>query len=197
MSRTRPLLLACLLSAASASADQQSIDIHTAHHSSSELATEAQLKQILSEYDLQPWTFTREVVIDEHAIPHSHPVLTLHTRHLNHHDDLLSAYLHEQLHWFLTAHDSATQAAIQDLMEKYPAVPVGFPEGAQDRDSTYVHLLVCRLEQNADSKLLGSARAEAVIGAQDHYTWIYKTVVKDGPQIDAVLKRYHLELPSH
>jgi hypothetical protein len=44
------------------------------------------------------------MVIKERAIPHSHPVLTLNTRNLDSDDQLLSAFLHEQLHWYLDAH---------------------------------------------------------------------------------------------
>jgi hypothetical protein len=55
--------------------------------------------RFLDKYDLTPWLFTRAVVIDDDATPHSHPVLTLHTRHLR--DDLLllSTFIHEQSHW--------------------------------------------------------------------------------------------------
>ena len=174
------------------------ITIRTAHHSAAELATEAKLQRLLADYDLKAWTFTREILIDERAIPHSHPVLTLHTRHLNHDDELLSAYLHEQLHWFLSRQESDTDAAVRELMRLYPEVPVGFPQGAQDRESTYEHLLVCRLERQADLKLLGPERTERVmqISAKDHYTWIYETVLRDGPQIDAILKQHHLDSPQ-
>jgi hypothetical protein len=55
-------------------------------------------EQMLASYDLSRYTFTRAVVIDEKAIPHSHPMLTLQTRHLGSDDLLLSAYVHEQLH---------------------------------------------------------------------------------------------------
>ena len=174
------------------------IVIRTAHDSAAEIATETQLKHLLADYDLKPWTFTREIIIDENAIPHSHPVLTLHTRHVKQDDELLSTYVHEQLHWFLSEHETDTEAAERDLMEKYPSVPVGFPEGARDRTSTYEHLIVCRLEQQADQKLLGSARTESVMQfwARDHYRWVYRTVLKDGLQIDAVVKLHHLETPS-
>ena len=37
--------------------------------------------RLLRTYDLSPWFFTNVIVIDEKAVPHSHPVLTLYTRH--------------------------------------------------------------------------------------------------------------------
>lgn len=47
-------------------------------------------ERILASYDLRRYTFTYQVIIDEKAIPHSHPVLTLHTRHLGSDEQLLS-----------------------------------------------------------------------------------------------------------
>lgn len=38
------------------------------------------------------------------AIPYSHPVLTLHTRHLKDDLALLSTFVHEEYHWYETAH---------------------------------------------------------------------------------------------
>ena len=55
-----------------------------------ERQTKEQLERLLASYDLRKYTFTDEVIVDEHSIPHSHPVLTLHTRHLNSDDQLLS-----------------------------------------------------------------------------------------------------------
>jgi hypothetical protein len=81
---------------------ESAVTIRTAHDSAAELATKAQLERLIAAHDLRQWTFTHEIVIDEKSIPHSHPVLTLHTRHLKQDDELLSTYLHEQLHWFLT-----------------------------------------------------------------------------------------------
>lgn len=174
------------------------LSIRTAHDSAAELATKARIERLAVDYDLKPWTFTHEIIIDEKAIPHSHPVLTLHTRHLNQEDELLSTYVHEQLHWFLSEHEADTEAAERDLMKIYPNVPVGYPEGGVDRTSTYLHLLVCRLEQQADEELLGKARTDKVMQfwATDHYTWVYHTVLQDGSQVDAILQDHGLGHPS-
>lgn len=175
-----------------------SLTIRTAHNSAPELATKAQLERLIRAHDLSQWTFTREIVIDEKSIPHSHPVLTLHTRHLNQDDELLSTYLHEQLHWFLASYPAETKAAEQDLMKLYITVPVGYPEGANDNESTYLHLLDCRLEQQADLAVLGEHRTAEVMQfwAADHYRWIYRTVLYDGPKIDEILERHGLAAPD-
>jgi hypothetical protein len=173
-----------------------SIEIKLRNDTESERQTKTQLERLLNSYDLSKYTFTRQVVIDEHSIPHSHPVLTLHTRHLNSDDQLLSTYVHEQLHWYLAAHDNQTRAAEAELRKLYPKVPVGFPDGAQDEESTYLHLIDCYLEMQADRRLMGQQRAADVMKfwAGDHYRWVYKTVVQDETQIAEIVKREALEL---
>src|SRR5262245_43386378 len=80
---------------------QEKIEISLKRGSQGEAQTKAQLERLLKFYDLSKWIFTRSVVIDEKSIPHSHPILTLHTRHLKDDELLLSTFVHEQIHWFL------------------------------------------------------------------------------------------------
>lgn len=102
----------------------QSVVIQLKHGSDAERRTKRELERIILSYGLSRYTFTHEVIIDEKAIPHSHPVLTLHTRHLGFDDLLLSTYFHEQLHWYLGAHRAQTEAAENELRKLYPKVPM-------------------------------------------------------------------------
>ena len=169
------------------------VRIETAHHSPKELATKVELEKLIRT-GLELWTSTHLVIIDETAIPHSHPVLTLHTRHLGDDDGLLSAYVHEQLHWFLEKKKSETAAAVERLKVLYPHVPVGYPDGAENEQSTYEHLIVCFDEEQADRVLLGPERAKSVMKAssKDHYRWIYDTVLRDEERLDVVVNAHHL-----
>jgi hypothetical protein len=166
------------------------------HDSERERRTKAELQRIMESYDLAAYSFTEKVVINETAIPHSHPVLTLHTRHLGSDDQLLSAYLHEQLHWYLEANAEQTLKAEGKLREIYPVVPVGYPDGAQDKESTYLHLIDCYLEIQADRELIGSERTDRVISSIDHYLWVYRTIIKDEGKIAAIVRSSGLNLPS-
>jgi len=179
-----------------ASIAAQPVTIELKHGSEVEQKTKTQLERILASYDLTKYTFTHEVEIDEKAIPHSHPVLTLHTRHLGADDLLLSTYVHEQLHWYLDAHPAQTEAAEAELRKLYPKVPIGYPEGAQDEESTYLHLIDCYLEMQADRQLMGTERAANVMDfwAADHYTWVYKTITHDEQPIAGVVERQHLAI---
>lgn len=188
---------ACLALCLTATAyGQVSVDI-TLKTSSAEAQTREQLQRLLRTYDLSQWTFTKSIVIDEKAIPHSHPVLTLSTRHLRDDDLLLSTLVHEQLHWFLVQRQNDTDATIKELRMVFPTVPSRPPEGAQDEQSTYLHLLVCYLEYRADQQLLGELKTRQVMDfwATDHYTWVYKTVLERPRDIAAIIAKFKL-IPS-
>ena len=145
-------------------------------------------------YDLEKYTFTRRVMIEERAINHAFPVLTLNARFADSPDELLSSYIHEQLHWHLRDRGDQQRDAVAELSRMYPNAPVGLPEGAENAFSTYGHLVDCYLEILADRALIGPERTGEVIRDKGHYTWIYKTVLDDESRIAAVVARHHLAL---
>ena len=183
-------LIACL----SAVAATPAVTIDLQHGSAAEQKTRDQLEKLLKTYDLSHYLFTQRVMTDEDAIPHSHPVLTLHARHLGQDDLLLSTFVHEEIHWFLEAHAAETGAAEMELRALYKKVPVGFPEGARDEQSTYQHLLVTYLEYQAMKKLTGDRRAldAMTFWSKDHYTWDYRTLLQDEAKIGGIVTRHHL-----
>ena len=184
---------AALFLCASVWLGQPAIKIDLAHGTDRERQTKALLEEVLASYDLSKYTFTRQVVIEERAVNHAFPVLTLNVRFAQSADELLSSYVHEQLHWHLRARGADQQQAVADLRRMYPGAPVGLPEGAETAVSTYGHLVDCYLEIQADRQLMGPERTSAVISDKGHYTWIYKTVLQDEPRIAAVVRRHHLE----
>lgn len=157
------------------------IRITLEYDSERERSTAAQLRRVLREYDVDQWIFTPRVHIAERSIPHSHPVLTLHTRHLDNDLALLAVFLHEQFHW-LEEGSAGFAEAVDAFEEAYPDAPVGGPEGAHTAESTYSHLLVCDLEFQAMSQLVGEGRSRDVLSVNEHYTWIYERVLND-PQV--------------
>lgn len=164
--------------------------ITLANNSSKEKAKEQQITRIVANYHLTPWWFTNEIVIDEHArSPFSHPKLTLTAFRPN--DDLsgLSQLLHEQIHWFEQSRKLEVNKTIDELKLHFPNVQVGYPDGARDEFSTYLHLAVCLLELDAMTQLLGKDKAESVIATngQYFYKWIYKTVLQDQQTIRTIL----------
>ena len=185
-------LMALFLS--NASYAQSGIDIALKQGSQEEEQTKAQLQRLLKTYELTKWIFTKAILIDEKAIPHSHPILTLSTRHLRDDELLLSTFVHEQSHWLLTQNHKNTEEAKKELRVLFPGAPVKFPEGAADEESTYLHLIVIYLEYRADRELLGELKARQVMEfwAGDHYTWIYKTVLERGRDIGNIVFKHKL-----
>jgi hypothetical protein len=151
-------------------------DITLAHQSEREKETRSQLERLARAFDLTPWLFTKTIVIDEEAIPHSHPVLTLHTKHLKEDDQLLSTFIHEQLHWWMIAQGEKTEAAVGDLRAGFPSLPVGYPDGADSERSNYVHLSLIYLEYEGLNRFVGKARARATFTywEKDHYRALYR-----------------------
>ena len=107
---------------------------------------------------------------------------------------LLSTFVHEQSHWFLTQNHKNTEEAKKELRVLFPRVPVSFPEGATDEDSTYLHLIVIYLEYRADRELFGELKARQIMDfwATDHYTWIYKTVLERTRDIGNIVFKHKL-----
>jgi hypothetical protein len=172
----------------------ESIRIKAEHNTDRERRTITELEKVLRDYDLGKYTFTRDVTVEERAMNHAFPELTLNVRFADSEDELLSSYVHEQLHWYLREHDADQRRAVRELREMYPNAPVGLPEGAENAYSTYGHLVDCYLEIEADRQLIGPERTLAVIKDKGHYTWIYSTILRDEPRIAAVVDQNHLRI---
>lgn len=161
-----------------------------------EIMMESQLRVLLRKYDLEPWIVTQRVLIDEDQIPHSHPVLTIHTRSLGDDLGLLSTFVHEQLHWL---EDDPWLSDFREAMAAYerlfPDVPSSEEGGASSGRSTYRHLLVCDMEYQAMATLVGEAAARETLAGITHYEWIYDKVLHDSRIRDVAL-RYGFDVSS-
>ncbi|HEX5734515.1 MAG TPA: hypothetical protein VF131_16890 [Blastocatellia bacterium] len=186
-----------ILLCATLSNAQQDLQISLKNNTEKERQKKSQLERLLKQYDLSKWILTKSILIDEHTrIPHSHPVLTLNTDQLD--DDLgtLSTFIHEQIHWFEEANPKQRDKAIEELKKMYPDAPGGPPEGARDKYSTYLHLIVCYFEYEGMKQLVGDERAKQVIEglSRHHYRWIYRTVLSDGSKLKAVFDKQGLKI---
>src|SRR5215212_9017853 len=118
---------------------QEPLKITLANSTPDEIKVKAQLERLLKTYDVAKWIATKSIVIDEKtAIPHSHPVLTLNTRHIKDDELLLSTFVHENMHWFVGHEEGKIEAAVKEFKTMFPKVPITGPEGARDENSTYV-----------------------------------------------------------
>lgn len=119
-----------LLGVAAEAIAGEPVRIAIARGTGREQATRARLEQVLGSYDLEKYTFTRDVVIEEGARNHAFPVLTLHAGFTDS-DDLLASFIHEQIHWHLREHDTGQRRAVAELRRMYAGAPVGLPDGAE------------------------------------------------------------------
>jgi hypothetical protein len=155
------------------------------------------LADLLTKYDLSPYIYTKEVVIESNIIPHSHPILTLKAEEKDKPDVLLGTFIHEQMHWYWIESSPGRDVGPRvDFKKKYKTFPVNPPEGASGESSTLQHLGVCWLEYQGLVQTIGIERARKVISEKPYYTWIYKKVLEDTDFIAGVMKKYKMDKPA-
>lgn len=160
-----------------------------------EEAGRAQLTRLLASYDLTPWIFTTQVKVEAGAEPHSMPILTMNTDHLDNDLRQLSIFIHEQAHWHIYEAEER-DAAIAELREAYPDAPM-------DSDRLYQHLLVAWVELDALVELIGEDDARRVIREKvevlnrglssevaEQYHWYNHKVLDETEAIGRVLERH-------
>ncbi|MEM6347010.1 MAG: hypothetical protein AAF927_24190 [Bacteroidota bacterium] len=187
------ILFSLLLSSCGNHFQTPEIEITTKNNSEREQKVAALLAEVLAEYDLSKWAFTHKVIIEQKAIPHSHPVLTLSTRSTDK-IDLMSVYLHEQIHWYVDKYPEAEKNAINTFKAKYKDVPYKNKAGARSEYSTYLHLIVCYLEYQSMIALIGRQKAKQLMWNQTHYTWIYNKVVEEEAYIGQIVQANGFDL---
>jgi hypothetical protein len=187
------IILVVISSAGVVHSQSTAITIQLKNNDVQEQQTRDQLNRLMGMYTLDKWIFTNEVIIESglHVVPHSHPVLTLSTRHLKDDDLLLATFIHEQLHWLVNTH-LAKEQAYAEIKSMYPQPQVKFPEGSGNEIGTYYHILICYLEYRALKQLLGELRAYAVLNfwKQDHYTWVYDVVLRDQQKLEELVRKH-------
>ena len=192
--RRTSILTAALLAAALCCAATPKLNIRTKHGNEREQRARQQMEKLAARYDLAKYTITRDIIIEQGAVPHSMPVLTLNVRFLENDDLALSSYVHEQAHWLLSQHRAELQSILNDLMTRFPGMEPRVPEGSGDVRDTYFHLIVCTLEWQAMEQLAGTDRARDVIEWKrgDHYKGIYRTILERRQAIEGIMNKYHI-----
>ena len=165
------------------------IEIQLHDGNKAEKQGEQMIQEFLKKYDLSKYIFTKKIIIQSRAIPHSHPVLTLNTRQIDQPDKYLSTFIHEQIHWFFDgANSKNTDKFVAAIKKLFPIIPDSKNGGAKDEYSTYLHLGVCYYEFIALSHYIGEDKAKNVFETSDVYSWLDKQVLEKGPVISETLK---------
>jgi hypothetical protein len=190
-----PMLLA-LACAGVLQAQAADVTLRLAHGSAREQAARAQCERVLAAHELTPWIQTRDIVFEQDVVPHSHPVLTLNTRHTRDDGLFVSTFIHEQTHWWLERHPRQLEAAMTELKTIYRDLPVGYPEGADTLEGSYSHLLVIGIELDGVQEVLGTAEERRILAfwQGDHYRTLYRIVAADRERIRGILDRHGLRI---
>jgi hypothetical protein len=173
-------------------AETPKLNIRTKNGLPAEEQRKQQMERLASQYDLGKYTITRDIIIERGAINHSSPVLTLNLRFLDNDDLALSAYAHEQGHWYLMErHRPENPQLFEDLRRTFPNLDYRVPNGDGELRSSYFHIAVCMLEWQAMEELVGTERARKVIEwkQKDHYTAIYALLLNHREQVESVMNR--------
>ncbi|MEM8509592.1 MAG: hypothetical protein AAF717_17300 [Bacteroidota bacterium] len=183
--------LTTVLLAISLTLTAQNFEIHLKNGSEKEKQARKQLERILATYDskINQWYFTNKIEIDENTIPFSHPTLTLNCNFLNEDVKQLATFLHEQFHWLEEEKKEVREKAIAEFRQIFPEVPVRGGQGARNEYSTYLHFIVCDLELQAMTQVVGEKMARQLLSEWTYYQWIYDKVLND-KRIRAVNTKY-------
>lgn len=156
--------------------------------------TRQNLEQLMQVYDLVPYLFTLNLQIKSQVKSHSHPILTLNTRYAENPKNLLSVFVHEQLHWWAEKNKNDMNKAIQEIKLLFPNLPADVQE--KDTHATYQHLIICFLEYEAMIHYLQKRDANKVlkdfIQKDKIYPWINTQVYLKYKAIEAIVKKYNL-----
>ncbi|MGQ0762447.1 MAG: hypothetical protein ACT4OT_10605 [Acidobacteriota bacterium] len=192
----KALIFSLLLLPAIMVAQTPELNIKLQHNSQREYLRRAQILDLAAKYDLKKYTITRNIVIDETAINHSYPVLTMNLRFYDNDDRTLSIYVHEQAHWVLgERHRGKMREMLSELKQMYPNLRIEPPHGDGKEGSSYMHLAVIMLEWQALEDLIGARRARDVLKfkREQNYKALFTTVLDNREQMEKFLKAYDVK----
>lgn len=175
------------------------IDIDLSMAKASAERVRAALIKLRATHDLGRYEYTRRIRIAPTGPAYSHPVLTLNTS-LWAEPAILCTYLHEQMHWYATWYSHTNPSGWREIWRSIrgvlPSIPIGFPQGAENEHSSYLHVVVNYLEVAAATDFLGEAAARDLAVKNFIYRGIYAIVLREWEFLTALYRRHGL-IPIH
>lgn len=179
--------------------EQEHPAITLAKGTDKEQQTKERLIRLFEQYPLEKWRYSEQIQIEEGFGAYSHPVIKLGTWEEHETEQqILTTYIHEQLHWFCTWKEKNMLAnqAMHEFSEMYPDLPITRPEGCGSSFANYLHVLVNSLEYLGLSELIGEAEARKTFERKPSYTKINELVLQEQERINSVLSKYDLFPPT-
>lgn len=161
--------------------------IYSKNNSADEIEVVGVIKEICRNYDLP--LFTKEIIVEKGAIPHSHPILTLNTR-VRDRRLLLATLVHEQFHWYVQNHQQYNEC-ISYLKSKYE------DDGEHNKSGTYPnsyweHIIVCLNTRNYLKNILSSEDVGWVYEQWQPYPTLEKLIVRKYKEIQDDLEKFDI-----
>ena len=158
--------------------------------------TRQNLEHLLQIYDLSPYLLTLDIQIQSQVPSHSHPVLTLNTRFAEQPNKLLSAFVHEQLHWWAMSKTKELDQAIEEIKAILPTLPK--ETLGSEVNSAYLETIICFLEYKTMMHLVNKKEANKIlkdfIYSDKVYPWINTQVYLKFKGIEAILNKHKLSV---
>jgi hypothetical protein len=172
----------------------EQVEVRCRQGTAGELAGATALRAVLAEHDLRRWMFTDLVLIDGSVSGGvSHPLTITPDLLVSRPASALTTFMHEQLHWL---ESPGLNAAISVARERWPDPPLRPAGGAHDVESTWLHLVVCALEYQSLTELLGRQAATAELECHRGYSWIYYQILSDPRWFADFLAAHQLAVPA-
>lgn len=173
--------------------EKKKVSIALKNGNEAEQGTKAMLQEILSTYELDKYIRCNEVIVEQGASGKAFPHIRLSAWKPGGEVGLLAQFVHEQFHWIEKGKEDRMIQAMDELKTIFPNAPIDKPEGGGSEKSTYCHLIVCRLELVALSKIFGQEKASSIVLRNPNYTWIRRMVIERGVEIDPIIEKYFQE----
>ncbi|MBI2087069.1 MAG: hypothetical protein HYT69_02765 [Candidatus Zambryskibacteria bacterium] len=169
------------------------ISISLKNNTEREQTAKELLERILNKYNLNRWILCKDVVIEQDATGKAFPIIRL-SAWKDNEEGMMAQFLHEQFHWIEKDKEEQMNIAISELKNLFPNAPMDKPEGGGNENSTYNHLMICRLEFLALKEILGEETATRIVSGNKNYTWIRRMVIERASNIDQVIRKHFPEV---
>ncbi|MFH0883666.1 MAG: hypothetical protein V2A56_11825 [bacterium] len=181
-----------------ADAQKDSVSVRMVAGNLREAIANRQVVNLIGEYSLYNWLFTRDIVIDEKARPHSHPVLTLNASYLQEDKKALAIFLHQEFRWYLDQNARNVNTVVKELMKRPDQLIPNITQTIDNDSLSWLNLLACTMETDALKQTLGETNTDSLLTwrmEQSPLARFYKASLEHGEAIHRQMVRFRLGLP--
>ncbi len=157
--------------------------------------TKQNLLQLAQVYDLSAFYYTTKIFVKDKVLTHSHPVLTINTKHAHFPKRILASFLHEEFHWWVLRKPKETEQAIKLIDRYYPKLAAK----GKVRHSLMKHVIVCYLEYRALKFVLNESEADKISQQnirEKNYPWVYQEMLAKNELLESILAKSQLFPPG-